>query len=78
MSKITELASGQMTAVDMITVELVEADEHPPLLSFAGQSSRPSFTLTVSPLQRIRLAVSLLLRLFGWLALSRSGGCEAR
>ena len=29
MSKITELASGQLTAVDMITVELVEADETP-------------------------------------------------
>jgi hypothetical protein len=29
MSKITPLASGQITAVDMITVELVEADETP-------------------------------------------------
>jgi hypothetical protein len=29
MSKITELASGQITAVDGITVELVETDEHP-------------------------------------------------
>lgn len=29
MSKITELASSQITAVDIITVELVEADETP-------------------------------------------------
>ena len=27
MSQITELASGQITAVDSITIELVEADE---------------------------------------------------
>jgi hypothetical protein len=29
MSQITQLASGQITAVDTITVELVEADETP-------------------------------------------------
>jgi hypothetical protein len=29
MSKITELASGQITAVDTLTIELVEADETP-------------------------------------------------
>jgi hypothetical protein len=29
MSKITELASGQITTVDSLTVELVEADETP-------------------------------------------------
>jgi hypothetical protein len=32
MSKITELASGQITAVDGITVELVETDEHTPVV----------------------------------------------
>jgi hypothetical protein len=29
MSKVTELASGQITAVDSIVVELIEADETP-------------------------------------------------
>jgi hypothetical protein len=29
MSKITELATGQLTATDSITIELVEADETP-------------------------------------------------
>jgi hypothetical protein len=29
MSKVTELASGQVTTVDSITIELVEADETP-------------------------------------------------
>ena len=29
MSKITELASGQITAVDSLTIELVEAEETP-------------------------------------------------
>jgi len=29
MSKITELASGQLSATDIITIELVEADETP-------------------------------------------------
>jgi hypothetical protein len=29
MSKVTELASSQITAVDTITIELVEADETP-------------------------------------------------
>ena len=29
MSKITTLASGQITAVDVLTIELVEADETP-------------------------------------------------
>jgi hypothetical protein len=32
MSKITELASGQITAVESITVELVEADESPAVI----------------------------------------------
>jgi hypothetical protein len=29
MSQVTELASGQLTAVDTITIELVQADETP-------------------------------------------------
>jgi hypothetical protein len=29
MSQITQLASGAITAVDVLTVELVETDEHP-------------------------------------------------
>jgi hypothetical protein len=29
MSQITQLASGAITAVDTITIELVETDEHP-------------------------------------------------
>jgi hypothetical protein len=29
MSKVTELASSQITAVDAITIELIEADETP-------------------------------------------------
>ena len=29
MSKVTELASGQITAVDSLTIELIEADETP-------------------------------------------------
>jgi hypothetical protein len=29
MSEITELASGQITAVDVLTIELIEADETP-------------------------------------------------
>lgn len=32
MSQITELASGQITAVDSITIELVEADETIPAI----------------------------------------------
>jgi hypothetical protein len=29
MSQITQLASGQITAVDVLTIELVETDENP-------------------------------------------------
>ena len=29
MSQITELASGQITTVDVLTIELVEADDNP-------------------------------------------------
>jgi hypothetical protein len=29
MSQITQLASGAITAVDVLTIELVETDEHP-------------------------------------------------
>jgi hypothetical protein len=32
MSKITELATGQITTVDSITIELVEADETVPVI----------------------------------------------
>ena len=32
MSKITTLAAGQITAVDTITIELVEADETPAVI----------------------------------------------
>jgi hypothetical protein len=32
MSKITELGSGAITAADTITIELVEADERPPVI----------------------------------------------
>jgi hypothetical protein len=28
-SQITQLAAGQITAVDVLTIELVETDEHP-------------------------------------------------
>jgi hypothetical protein len=33
MSKITDLASGQITAVETITIELVEADETPAVVT---------------------------------------------
>jgi hypothetical protein len=32
MSKVTELASGQITAVDQVVIELVEADETPAVI----------------------------------------------
>jgi hypothetical protein len=32
MSQITELASGQLTAVDTLTIELVQADETPAIV----------------------------------------------
>jgi hypothetical protein len=32
MSQITELASGAITAVDTITIELVETDQHPAVI----------------------------------------------
>jgi hypothetical protein len=30
MSQVTELASGQLTAVDTLTIELIETNETPP------------------------------------------------
>ena len=33
MSKVTELASGQITTADSVTVELVEADETPAVVT---------------------------------------------
>jgi hypothetical protein len=32
MSKVTELASGQITAIDTITVELIETDQTPAIV----------------------------------------------
>jgi hypothetical protein len=32
MSKITELGTGQITTTDTLTIELVEADETPPVI----------------------------------------------
>ena len=41
MSNITELASGQITAVDTITTERIEADEIPAVIIIDGPLRRP-------------------------------------
>jgi hypothetical protein len=41
MSKVTELATAQLTVSDIITVELIEADENWPWSSSAGRGSPP-------------------------------------
>jgi hypothetical protein len=52
MSQITQLASGAITAVDTITIELVKGDEPPRLSSFAGPSNPPSCIPADSPTRR--------------------------
>jgi hypothetical protein len=44
MSKMTELASGAITAVDTVTIELGGADETPASLSSDGLPRQPSLT----------------------------------
>jgi hypothetical protein len=41
MSQITQLASAQLTAVDVLTSELVETDEHPTVV-IIGWPDKPS------------------------------------
>ena len=41
MSKVTVLASGQITAVDAVTIELGEADETPAVVIIRWPSRRP-------------------------------------
>ena len=48
MSKITELASGAITAVDTVTIELGEADETRRSSSSHGLPRQPSFTRAIS------------------------------
>ena len=48
MSKVTELATAQLTVSDIITVELIEADENWPWSSSAGRGSPPCNIRTVS------------------------------
>jgi hypothetical protein len=55
MSKMTELASGAITAVDTVTSELGEADETPAIVIVRWPAKA-----TVCPPRRIRLARILL------------------
>ena len=48
MSKMTELASGAITAVDTVTIELGEADEPRQSSSSDGRPRQPSFTRVIS------------------------------
>jgi hypothetical protein len=41
MSKVTELASGQFTSTETITVELIEADETPAVIIVRWPSNPP-------------------------------------
>ena len=41
MSKVTELASGQITAIDSITIELIEADETPAVVIIRWPAKPP-------------------------------------
>ena len=50
MSKVTELASGQITTTDAVTIELVEAHETPAWSSFDGLPSPPCCIRSGSPL----------------------------
>jgi hypothetical protein len=59
MSKITLLATGQITAVDTITVELVESDETPAVVIVAW----PSKPTVIHP-RRFPDTASLIARLF--------------
>jgi hypothetical protein len=48
MSKMTELASGAITAVDIVTIELGEADETSAIVIVRWLPRQPSFTRAVS------------------------------
>jgi hypothetical protein len=41
MSKVTELATGQITSTETITVELIEANETPAVIIVRWPASRP-------------------------------------
>jgi hypothetical protein len=43
MSQITELASGQLTATDAVTIELVQADDHPTMVIIRWPSKASVF-----------------------------------
>jgi hypothetical protein len=42
MSQITQLATGQITAVDSITVELIETDQHPSVIIIITSPPKPN------------------------------------
>jgi hypothetical protein len=54
MSNVTTLGEGQLTAVDTLTIELVQTDETPPSSSSGGPSSPPCCTRTGSELLPMR------------------------
>ena len=59
MSKITTLSTGAITAVDTLTIELVQTDELRPSSSSDGRPSRLSFTRAdFPPARRLPLASS--------------------
>jgi hypothetical protein len=59
MSQITQLASGQITAVDVLTIELVETDEHPTVV-IVRWPNKP----TVLHPRRFPDSASIVVRLF--------------
>jgi hypothetical protein len=71
LSKVTELASSQITATEAITVELIEADETPAVVIVRWPIKPPCCIRTGFPPLPIPLPVSLLLPRYGW---HRSGG----
>jgi hypothetical protein len=59
MSQIAQLASGPTTAVDVLTIELVETDEHPTVV-IIGWPDKPS---VIHP-RRFPDTASIVVRLF--------------
>ena len=76
MSKITELAKGQITATDTITIELVEADETPAVVIVRWPGKPLSSTHAAFRLARTLPQAYSLPPSSSWHTSDGSGGCE--
>jgi hypothetical protein len=75
-SKVTELASGAITATDYLVIELIEADETPAAVIVRWPLKPTVLHPQRFPPQPTPLLGSSPLRLSGWLRFDETGDCN--